>query len=121
PMCTKMLLPALGGSPSVWITAVLFFQAGLLTGYAYAHAGSRRLGLGLHGAIHLAGLGLAFLILPIGFEVDPAATAYPGFWLLGTLFLTVGLPFFLVSATAPLLQLWYSRIGQDPYFLYSAS
>ncbi|MBI3411986.1 MAG: fused MFS/spermidine synthase [Planctomycetes bacterium] len=121
PMCTKMLLPVLGGTPSVWITAMLFFQAGLLAGYAYAHAGSRRMGTALHGIVHLAGLGLAFLALPIAFGANAGATQHPVLWLLGTLSLTVGLPFFLVAATAPLMQVWFSRTGRDPYFLYAAS
>ena len=126
PMCAKMLLPRLGGAPGVWNTCMVFFQAGLLAGYAYAHAGPRLLGKKLHALIHLGLLALALVFLPIALgQEDPPATSYPAFWLMATLVLAAGLPFFLVASTAPLLQSWYAASGrpgsQDPYFLYAAS
>jgi hypothetical protein len=127
PMFTKMVLPRLGGAPTVWNTAMVFFQATLLGGYLYAHLSTRLLGLRrqtiLHGAVLLA----AAVALPIGIGADWTAPT-PGHeivWLLGLLGASVGLPFFAVSATAPLLQQWFAHTDHpaagDPYFLYGAS
>ncbi len=128
PMIGKMVLPYLGGTPQVWNTCMLFFQAVLLLGYLYAHVvGSLRVQwqLGIHLPLLLAPL----LLLPLGFadwaiESIPVLSN-PVFWLLGVLFLFVGLPFFVTSATAPLLQRWMSLTdhptAKDPYYLYAAS
>jgi hypothetical protein len=129
PMVTKLVLPMLGGSPSVWNTAMVFFQTALLAGYAYAHGlqriGSMRIQMG----VHLGLLLLAALFLPLkisGVLGDPDPNAPIG-WLLATLALSVGAPFAVLSATAPLLQAWYARVragyadGQNPYVLYAAS
>lgn len=129
PMVTKLVLPMLGGSPSVWNTAMVFFQAALLAGYAYAHALQRIGSIRLQVMIHLGLLLAAALFLPLRInglfgEPDPSA---PIGWLLGTLALSVGAPFAVLSATAPLLQAWYARVragepdGQNPYVLYAAS
>jgi hypothetical protein len=127
PMFAKMVLPKLGGSPSVWAVSMCFFQAVLLAGYCYAHLLSRYLPLRWIPVVHLAVLALAMLALPIGLSESraepPAGDAYG--WLIVTLALGVGLPFFAVSANAPLLQAWFARTGHphasDPYFLYGAS
>ena len=127
PMFAKMVLPKLGGSPSVWAVSMCFFQAVLLAGYCYAHLLSRYLPLRWVPVVHLAVLALAMLALPIGLSESraepPAGDAYG--WLIVTLALGVGLPFFAVSANAPLLQAWFARTGHphasDPYFLYGAS
>jgi hypothetical protein len=125
PMFAKMVLPLLGGSPSVWTTCMLFFQAALLAGYAYGHAGIRVLGMRRHALIHGVLVWLPLLLLPIA--VDPgtaAATDEPIAWLLKTMGSSVGLPFVILAATAPLLQRWYSTVGNrtsDPYWLYAAS
>ena len=126
PMIARMVLPQLGGSPSVWNTCMVFFQAALLAGYAYAHAisGMRR-PIVLHAAILAAPL--AFL--PIAFAPDAAKGLGAGsdltFWLLGLLIVTAGVPFFAVATTTPVLQGWFARSGHasaaDPYFLYGAS
>lgn len=129
PMVTKLVLPMLGGSPSVWNTAMVFFQAALLAGYGYAH-GLQRIGsIKLQVGVHLALLTVAALFLPLhinGWLGDPDPAA-PIWWLLATLTLSVGAPFAILSATAPLLQAWYARVragqpdGQNPYVLYAAS
>src|ERR1700723_2268395 len=85
PMIAKMLLPTLGGAPAVWNTCMVFFQAGLLLGYAYAHFGTRTLGLKGHALLHLTVLGLAFLSLPVAIPRDVAPPALPVVWLIQTL------------------------------------
>jgi hypothetical protein len=127
PMFGKMVLPLLGGSPAVWNTCMVFYQAALLGGYAYAHAAPRWLGLKRQALLHLGLLLLGALALPIGIARGwtPPASSSPIPWLLLVLTASVGLPFFVVSATAPLLQRWFSHTGhaaaRDPYFLYGAS
>jgi hypothetical protein len=127
PMFARMVLPQLGGSPSVWAVSMCFFQAALLAGYCYAHALNRLLPARLAPLVHLCVLGVAVMALPIGLPAawsePPAGDAY--FWLIGLLVAGVGLPFFAISANAPLLQAWFARSGHphaaDPYFLYGAS
>ena len=127
PMVGKMLLPTVGGAPAMWNTLMLFFQVVLLAGYAYAHLSTSRLGVRRSAEIHLLVLLSPFVVLPIAFAHAgaPNPGASPVLWLLETLFLYVGLPFFAVSASAPLLQRWFSHTahpwGRDPYFLYAAS
>jgi hypothetical protein len=122
-----MVLPRLGGTPAVWNTCMVFFQAVLLAGYAYAHGISLRLGRRLQLILHLALLLLPFLVLPIVLSETalPPETGNPIPWLLGLLTVTVGLPFFMVSTNGPLLQQWFAGTGhpaaKDPYFLYGAS
>ncbi|MEZ5823956.1 MAG: hypothetical protein R3C97_04215 [Geminicoccaceae bacterium] len=128
PMFSRMILPLYGGSPSVWTTAMLFFQTALLAGYFYAHLLAARLSLkvqlGLHGLI----LALGALLLPVipRPEINPFAGAdFVPAELLGLMLVSVGLPFVIVSATAPCLQRWFSHTDHpqaaDPYFLYAAS
>lgn len=127
PMVAKMVLPLLGGAPAVWNTAMMFFQAALLAGYAYAHLVASRLRPGAQVAAHLALLAAGFLFLPLGLAQGwaPPQETSPVFWLAGFLAVSVGLPFLAVAATAPLLQAWFARSGHpsasDPYFLYAAS
>ncbi len=127
PLFAKMVLPLLGGSPSVWNTALVFFQAVLLAGYGYAHWLLRWLGPRNQIIVHVCVLAMAALVLPIGVASGwrPHAGTPPALWLLGLLTVSVGAPFFAVSATAPLIQRWFARTGHphahDPYFLYSAS
>ena len=129
PMVTKLVLPMLGGSPSVWNTAMVFFQTALLAGYGYAHLLQRLTSMRAQMATHLVLLLLAALFLPLkinGVLGDPDPNAPIG-WLLATLALSVGAPFAVLSATAPLLQAWYARVrvghadGKNPYVLYAAS
>lgn len=127
PMFAKMVLPVLGGSPSVWAVAIFFFQAALLAGYCYAHFLIARVPTPMTGAIHLAVCVLAFLALPIGLPAgwrEPPA-GEPYLWQIGLFTAAIGLPFMAVAANAPLLQAWFARTGhpqgKDPYFLYAAS
>src|SRR6266478_5200238 len=101
PLIAKMMLPLLGGAPAVWNTAMMFFQLVLLAGYGYAH------------------------LLTRAVRPSDAASPVVALWLAGRLFVIVGLPFFALAASAPLLQSWFTRTGHpaagDPYFLYGAS
>ena len=127
PMAGKMILPLLGGTPAVWSTCMVFFQAALLGGYAYAHASAARLPVRAQTGLHVVLLLLPLAVLPLG--VDAArlrgGEASPVLDVLTLLSFSVGLPFFAVSATAPLLQRWFAHTGHraasDPYFLYAAS
>ncbi len=125
PMSAKMVLPLLGGAPSVWITAMLFFQVTLLAGYAYVHVTTRLLGLRRQVLVHLAILAVALVSLPVQVAWTEPVISQPVLWLTAILTVSVGLPFFAVSATAPLLQRWFGHTGHshalDPYFLYGAS
>ncbi len=122
----KMVLPLLGGTPAVWNTCMVFFQAALLAGYSYAHALPRLLSQRRQALVQAGLLALALLAFPLGVRGwVPPSGADPSLWLLTLLLCTVGLPFFAVSATAPLLQKWFSGTAhpaaRDPYFLYGAS
>src|SRR5262245_11110745 len=127
PMVGKMILPLLGGTPAVWSTCMVFFQAALLAGYAYAHASASRLAVGRQILLHFALLLVPLAVLPLA--INPVllrgGESNPVFDVLALLSVSVGLPFLVVSATAPLLQKWFSRTGHraahDPYFLYAAS
>ena len=127
PMFARMALPLLGGSPSVWNVCVLFFQAGVLLGYLYAHLAATRLRLPQQIAVQAVVLLIPLLVLPIAIAPDVQAplSANHTPWLLLLLATSVGLPLFAVSSTAPLLQRWFSlsqhRDAHDPYFLYAAS
>jgi len=126
PMFVKMLLPLLGGAPGVWNTAMVFFQAALLAGYAYAHVTTRYLGARRQALLHIALLALALFSLPItAGSWSPPADRSPIPWIIGLMAVSIGAPFFVVAATAPLLQRWISQANhsaaRDPYFLYGAS
>ena len=127
PMISKALLPLLGGAPAVWNTALVFFQGLLLIGYIYAFALSKLKNLRRQAYIHLAILVLVFITLPIGLPDGwvPPATQNPAPWVIATLFVSVGAPFFALSTSAPLFQKWFSHTthkdAANPYFLYAAS
>ena len=125
PLTGKILLPVLGGSPAVWSTCMVFFQAVLLLGYLYAHALSSRVAPRRQWLVHAGVLLAASVLLPLPIDVGEPGAADPRWWTLQALSATVGLPFFALSATAPLLQHWFSRTSdsnaRDPYFLYAAS
>src|SRR5262245_37172006 len=130
PMVGKMVTPLLGGTPAVWNTCMVFFQALLLAGYAYAHATTAWLGARKQALIHLAVLALpaaSLALFPL--RVPPGQVPVSGEnpipALLLILFLSIGVPFFVVSTSAPLLQNWFASTAhpaaRDPYFLYGAS
>ncbi|HTL01544.1 MAG TPA: fused MFS/spermidine synthase [Vicinamibacterales bacterium] len=125
PLVAKILLPVLGGSPAVWGTCLVFFQAVLLLGYLYAHALSTRVPRRRQWLVHLAVLIAAGVVLPMPMEIGEPGGADPRWWMLGRLARSVGLPFFALSATAPLLQHWFSQTqdpkAKTPYFLYAVS
>lgn len=123
----KMILPLLGGSPAVWNTCQFFFQVILLLGYGYSHFITNWLNDRRQVIIHSSLLFLPLLFLPISISTNllPPQNINPIPWLLILLLLSVGLPFFVVSTSAPLLQKWFSNTNHsssdDPYFLYGAS
>ena len=130
PMIAKMVLPLLGGTPAVWNTCMVFFQAVLLVGYLYAHAAlkwlRRRTQIAAHLALVLLPLllvGLLPLHIPAGWE--PPAQSNPVGWVLALLLVVVGLPFFALSSTTSIMQRWFAesrhKDAADPYFLYAAS
>ncbi len=129
PMIGKMILPKLGGTPQVWNTCMLFFQTVLLAGYAYTHNLSTRMVGRRQFIIHAVLLFIPLLfMLPEPFNVRswfPDPTGIAVLQALGELAIVVGVPFFVVSTSAPLLQKWFIYSGhpaaKDPYFLYGAS
>ena len=126
PMVGKMILPRGGGSPQVWISALVFFQAALLAGYAYAHYSVRWLGPRRQILLHAAVLALPLLVLPIALPDIPRPSGWgQSAWILGLLTLGVGGPFLVLAAASPLLQAWLAstrhEAARDPYFLYAAS
>lgn len=127
PMFAKMVLPKLGGAPSVWSVAMVFFQAVLLAGYAYAHLLGRLLGRQRAGLVHLLLLAVTAMTLPIAIAPNWGAPPADGtaLWLFGLFAASIGLPFFTLSASAPLLQSWFAASGHreasNPYVLYAAS
>ncbi|MCK5354702.1 MAG: spermidine synthase, partial [Methyloprofundus sp.] len=127
PMFGKILLPLLGGSPAVWNTCLVFYQTILFLGYLYAHFISTRQNNHRQILIHTAIILISFIALPLALPENtvPPTDSDPTFWLVGILSLSIGLPFFVVSTTSPLLQKWFANIGHhtshDPYYLYAAS
>ena len=127
PMFGKLLLPLLGGSPAVWNTCMVFYQSILFFGYLYAHLLTKRQKPRRQIQIHAGVILLSLLTLPLALpeNIAPPTESNPTFWLLWTLLLAIGLPFFVVSTTAPLLQKWFANVGHhtshDPYYLYAAS
>ncbi|MDA7925014.1 fused MFS/spermidine synthase [Mariniblastus sp.] len=125
PVFSKMILPWFGGGPAVWTACLMFFQLTLLAGYAYAFSINRLLPIKGQAIAHLALVFASFLFLPI-IPVDsakPVDGAFPILRILWVLVSTIGLPYFLLSSTAPLFQAWYAAKlpGRIPYRLYALS
>ena len=138
PMVGKRILPLLGGSPAAWNTCMVFFQMLLLLGYLYSHTVTSRLTAKPQTLLHRSVLGLALAWL-LGMSVlapdhspvavfrslAPTGESYPILGVLLLLTVAIGLPFLVVSTSAPLLQKWFTFTGhpsaKDPYFLYAAS
>ncbi len=127
PMFTKMVLPRLGGSPSVWSVAMVVFQTFLFAGYLYAHLLARLLRPAQAAVLHLAFLALVALTLPLGIASGFAAPPEQGvmLWVIELFACSIGIPFIALSATAPLLQHWLVTTdhpqAKNPYVLYAAS
>jgi len=125
PMVGKMVLPSVGGAAAVWSICIVFFQIVLLAAYLYAHL-LGRLQLRVQLILHTMVLFTSFAFLPIRLSLTGVhdAGAAP-LWLIVRLLTGVGVPFFAVATTAPLLQKWFSttaeKSAEDPYFLYAAS
>lgn len=125
PVIARMILPWFGGSSAVWSVCMLFFQVGLMSGYAYAHGLARNMSPRRQAALHALLLAASLLLLPAipGAAWKPTEAGNPPFRILLMLTATVGLPYFLLSATSPLVQSWYARThrGAVPYRLFSLS
>ena len=125
PLIGKYILPWFGGGPGVWTTCMLFFQVLLLGGYAYAHLGSRRLKPRAQALLHLVLVAAALALLPIvpGDSWKPRSGAHPALHILVLLAASLGLPYFILASTSPLLQQWLTRThpGKPPYRLYALS
>lgn len=125
PLIGRFILPWFGGGPAVWTTCLLFFQTSLLAGYAYAHWLSQRCRPRVQALIHTLLLIAAVCLLPItpSAQWKPADPFFPTLRILLLLLITVGLPFIVLSATAPLVQAWFARArpGRSPYRLYALS
>ena len=134
PLAGRYALPWYGGTPGVWTACMLFFQVALLGGYAYAHGLASRLTPRTQARVHLGLLAVAVVVLgartlwegsPVapGPQWRPAGTELPVLRLLAMLAATIGLPFFVLSTTGPLLQSWFAlaRPGRSPYSLYALS
>ncbi|CAL1241820.1 spermidine synthase [Candidatus Methylocalor cossyra] len=125
PLIGKFILPWFGGSPAVWTTCMLFFQTVLLAGYGYAHLSLRRLTPAHQAIIHLVLLLAAAAMLPItpAARWKPEDPTQPTLYILILLLGSVGLPYFALAATGPLLQAWFARRcpERSPYPLYALS
>ncbi|HZQ59887.1 MAG TPA: fused MFS/spermidine synthase [Casimicrobiaceae bacterium] len=125
PIVAKEILPWFGGSAAVWTTCLVFFQTALLAGYAYSDMAVRRLQPRAQVALHVVLLATSLALLPIipAAHWKPAGDENPSWLILGLLAITIGLPFFLLSTTSPLVQAWFARTraGQSPYRLFALS
>jgi hypothetical protein len=125
PLIAKMILPWFGGSAAVWTTCVLFFQLGLFLGYVYAHWLTERHEPAWQARIHATLLAASLLALPVipGDYWKPLGQEEPVTRILGLLAVTVGLPYFLLASTSPLVQSWMARRGMTslPYRFYALS
>jgi SAM-dependent methyltransferase len=125
PIIAKQILPWFGGSAAVWTTCLVFFQAVLTAGYAYADIVVRKLAPRVQVRLHIALLIASLLLLPIipGASWKPTGNENPSWLILGLLGVTIGLPYFLLSTTSPLVQSWFARAfpGRSPYRLFALS
>ena len=125
PLIGKFILPWFGGTPAVWTTCLLFFQVLLLGGYTYAHLVTRWLSRRTQAVLHTLLVGTALWLLPIvpGVEWKPSPGDDPMWRILRLLTVCLGVPYFALSATGPLLQAWFADVkpGTSPYRLYALS
>ena len=125
PLIGKMILPWFGGSAAIWTTCMLFFQLVLLLGYFYSHWVTRYLSPSRQSLVHGGLLLVSLLLIPISPSLDwkPLGAENPTLRILGLLTVSIGLPYFVLSTTGPLLQAWFARerSGQVPYRLFALS
>src|SRR3569833_457797 len=125
PLASKLILPWFGGSAAVWVTCMLFFQAGLLLGYLYAHGLATKLSLRMQDSVHGSLLFISLFGLPIvpDSRWQPQPGEDPTWKVFAVLATSVGLPYFLLSAPSPLLQSWFARTTQAalPYRYFALS
>ena len=125
PLIGKMILPWFGGSAAVWTTCMLFFQLVLLLGYFYSHWVVRYLSPSRQGLVHGGLLLISLLLIPISPSLGwkPMGAENPTLRILGLLTVSIGLPYFVLSTTGPLLQAWFARerSGLVPYRLFALS
>lgn len=125
PIISKMILPWFGGGPAVWTTCMLFFQVLLLGGYAYAHFVEQIPNMRLRVGIHVLLLVGAAVTLPITPDAawKPLDGTQPTWRILKLLAVNVGLPYFVLASTGPLVQAWFGRAlpTRSPYRLYALS
>lgn len=127
----KDILPLFGGAPLLWSTAVMFFQLVLLAGYFYAHVLSKVLKPKIHAMVHVGLVAVTLTLMHITFSYadrfseEMFRSVGPYFYILILLFVSIALPFFVLSTTSPLLQRWFAEVrkenGKNPYTLYVAS
>src|SRR5882672_5636638 len=125
PLFAKLILPRFGGAAAVWAACLVFFQCALLLGYLYADVISRRMTPLRQAQLHISLLAAALLFLPIAprFLRSYSAGGDPASTILLLLSASIGLPFVLLSATSPLVQVWYARTSaqREPYHLFALS
>ena len=125
PLISKFILPWFGGAPAVWTTCMLFFQIVLFGGYTYSHLLVARLSSRSQAVVQGLLLLAAIAVLPIAPSAawKPTDSTLPTLRILLLLTATVGLPYFVLSTTSPLVQSWFSRSfpGRTPYRLYALS
>ena len=125
PLIAKQILPWFGGSAAVWSICMVFFQVLLLAGYAYADLVTRKLPPRAQPVLHIGLLACSLLLLPIVTDArwKPSGAEDPTLWILGLLLATIGLPYFLLSTTGPLVQSWVARTpwGAQVYRYFALS
>lgn len=125
PLISKMLLPSFGGGASTWITSLVFFQAVLLAGYGTTHLVVKQFGLRRHLAFSLAILLASLLFLPVSASLNFGAEQPPAIRLFMLLFMSVGVPYFVLSTMSPTIQYWIANDvrthTQNPYVQYGVS
>ena len=125
PMAAKALLPVLGGSPSVWNTAMAFFQVTLLVGYLVAHVVATRIPPSVQRPLQVLLLAAPLLLLPFGLPSAPPVGSSPLWWEVAALTIMIGAPFLALATVSPTVQRWFALTDHpraaDPFFLYAAS
>jgi hypothetical protein len=127
PLIAKMLLPSFGGTAAVWTTALVFFQAALVAGYAVAHVSLKALGVRRHTLLQIAVVAVALAALPVAAPgwTRPSDGAPVALWLVLVLTAAVGLPFIALATNGPTIQRWYAELpiagAAEPYRLFAAS